>query len=129
MNTILNKIAAILAFVIGLMAVYSGGKTLLGNIPDYYVINWLPLYNYTIGVLTVFATAPLIWINSKVAVPAAITTFILHALIMFILQAAYVDVVATESVVAMAIRLGTWFVILALTFLEMRNEKRIFAGA
>jgi hypothetical protein len=129
MNTTLNKIAAILAFVIGAMAVFSGGKTLLGNIPDYYVINWLPLYNYTIGVLTVFVTAPLIWINSKVSVPAAITTFILHALIMFILQVAYADVVAMDSVVAMAIRLGTWFIILALTFLKMKKQKHIFAGA
>jgi hypothetical protein len=129
MNTTRNKVAAILAFVIGSMAVFSGGKTLLGNIPDYYVINWLPLYNYTMGVLTVFVTAPLLWINSKVAVPAAITTFLLHALIMFILEIAYADVVAMDSVVAMAIRLGTWFVILALTFLQMRKEKRIFAGA
>jgi hypothetical protein len=129
MNTTLHKFAAILAFVIGLMAVFSGGKTLLGNIPDYYVINWLPLYNYTMGVLTVFITAPLIWINSKVAFLAASTTFILHALVMFILQVAYADVVAMDSIVAMAIRLSTWFVILALTILKIRKEKRIFAGA
>ena len=129
MNTTLNKTAAILAFVIGLMAVFAGGKTLLGNLPDYYVINWLPLYNYTMGVLTVFVTAPLLWINSKLAAPAGITTFILHALIMLILQVAYADVVAVDSLVAMTIRLGTWFVILALTFLKIRKEKRIFAGA
>jgi hypothetical protein len=129
MNTTLSKIAAILAFAIGLMAVFSGGKTLLGNLPDYYVINWLPLYNYTMGVLTAFVTVPLIWINSKVTLPVAITTFILHALVMFILQVAYADVVARESVVAMSIRLGTWFVILALTIIKMKKQKRIFAGA
>jgi hypothetical protein len=129
MNTTLSKIAAILAFAIGLMAVFSGGKTLLGNLPDYYVINWLPLYNYTMGVLTAFVTVPLIWINSKVTLPVAITTFIVHALVMFILQVAYADVVARESVVAMSIRLGTWFVILALTIIKMKKQKRIFAGA
>ncbi len=129
MNTVLNKIAAILAFAIGLMAVFSGGRTLLGNIPDYYVINWLPLYNYTMGVLTAFLIAPLLWINSKFALPAAITTFSLHAVIMFILEIAYADVVAMESLVAMSIRLGTWFVILVLTILKLRKEKRIFAGA
>ena len=42
MNTTLNKIAAILAFGIGAMAVFAGGKVLLGNDPGYYVINWLP---------------------------------------------------------------------------------------
>ncbi len=93
------------------------------------MISWLPLYNYTLGVLTVFVTAPLLWKNSTVALPAAITTFSLHALVMFILQVAYADVVAIESVVAMAIRLGAWFVILALTFLKMGKEKRVFAGA
>jgi hypothetical protein len=81
------------------------------------------------GVLTAFVTVPLIWINSKVTLPVAITTFILHALVMFILQVAYADVVARESVVAMSIRLGTWFVILALTIIKMKKQKRIFAGA
>lgn len=129
MNTTLNKIAAILAFVIGAMAIFSGGKTLLGNIPDYYVINWLPVYNYTMGVLTVFVTAPLIWMNHKIAIPSAMTTFLLHALVMFILEVAYANVVAMDSVVAMAIRLGTWFVIIALTLFRLRKQKRIFAGA
>ncbi len=72
MNTTLNKIASILAFLIGAMAIFAGAKPLLGANPDYYVINWLPLYNYTIGVLTVFLTAILIWANSKIAMPAAI---------------------------------------------------------
>jgi hypothetical protein len=129
MNTTLIKIAAILAFIIGSMAVFAGGKTLLGNIPDYYVINWLPLYNYTMGVLTVFVTAPLIWLNRKMAFPAIITTFSLHTLTMLILQVAYPDVVAVDSVVAMAMRMGTWFIILVLTLLTIRKDKRIFAGA
>ena len=63
MNTTFNKIASVLAFIIGGMAIFAGGKVLLGNDPGYYVINWLPLYNYTIGILTIFITAILIWIN------------------------------------------------------------------
>ena len=54
MNTTFNKIASVLAFIIGGMAIFAGGKVLLGNDPGYYVINWLPLYNYTIGILTNF---------------------------------------------------------------------------
>ncbi len=41
MKTILTKIASILAFIIGGMAVFAGAQVLLGNDPGYYVINWL----------------------------------------------------------------------------------------
>jgi hypothetical protein len=121
----MNKVASALAFIIGMMAVFAGGQVLLGKVPDYYVINWLPLYNYTIGVLTVFITALLIWTNNKLAMPAAIATFLIHAIIMFILQIAYRDVVAIDSVVAMTIRLTTWFIILALMFFQVRKNKMI----
>ncbi|MBI3163511.1 MAG: hypothetical protein HYZ24_02430, partial [Chloroflexi bacterium] len=46
MNTTLTKISSILAFIIGAMAVFAGGQVLLGNLPDYCVINWLPVYNF-----------------------------------------------------------------------------------
>lgn len=105
------------------MAVFAGGQVLLGKIPDYYVINWLPLYNYTIGILTVFITALLIWTNSKFAMPVAITTFSIHAIVMFVLQTAYRDAVAIDSVVAMTIRLTVWFIILVLMFYQVRKNK------
>ena len=85
MNTTLHKIAAVLAFIIGAMAIFAGGQVLLGKDPGYFVINWLPLYNYTMGILTVFITALLIWTNSKLAMPAAIGTFSIHAVVMLIL--------------------------------------------
>ena len=72
MKTNLNKIASVLAFLIGGIAVVAGGLVLLGQETDYFVINWLLLYNYTVGVLTVSLTAILIWRNSKLAMPAAI---------------------------------------------------------
>ena len=75
MNTTLNKIASSLAFLIGGIAVVAGGLVLLGQETDYFVINWLLLYNYTVGALTVSVTAILIWRNSKLAMPAAIATF------------------------------------------------------
>jgi hypothetical protein len=121
----MNKVASALAFIIGMMAVFSGGQVLLGKVPDYNVINWLPLYNYTIGILTVFITAVLIWTNSQLAMPAAIATFSTHAIIMFILQIAYRDMVATDSLVAMTLRLTTWFIILTLMLLQMRKNKII----
>ena len=123
MNTTLHKIAAVLAFIIGAMAIFAGGQVLLGKDPGYFVINWLPLYNYTMGILTVFITALLIWTNSKLAMPAAIGTFSIHAVVMLILQTAYRGGVAVDSIQAMTLRLTVWLVILALMFFQSRKSK------
>lgn len=127
MNTTLNKIAAILAFVIGAMAVFAGGKVLLGNDPGYYVINWLPVYNYTVGILTVFVTAALIWGMHRLALPVAAATFGFHTLVMLVLQVAYRDVVAIDSVMAMTIRMTVWIIILALLYAQMRRSRIVTA--
>lgn len=123
MHRSLNKVAAVLAFVFGWMAIFAGGKVLLGNAPGYNVISWLPLYNYTIGVLTVFVTFFLIWFNHKLALPFALLTFSIHAIIMFILQIFYRDVVAMESISAMLLRLTTWFIINLLILVQARKTK------
>jgi hypothetical protein len=122
MKTIFNKIASLLAFIIGGMAIFAGAKVLMGNDPGYYVINWLPVYNYTVGILTVFVTAVLIWANSKLAVPAAIGTIGFHALVMSILWTAYRDVVAPDSIRAMTIRLISWGIILSLMLIQARKN-------
>ena len=123
MKTDLNKIAAILAFIIGVMAIFAGGQALLGKDPGYYVINWLLLYNYTIGILTVSITAILIWNNGRLALPAAIGTFSFHALVMLVLQTSYRSVVASDSVRAMTIRLVVWAIILGLMFFQRRKNQ------
>jgi hypothetical protein len=123
MKPILTKIASILAFIIGGMAVFAGAQVLLGNDPGYYVINWLPIYNYTIGILTVFVTSIFIFTNSRFALPAAIGTFSLHALIMLILLTGYSGIVAPDSIQAMTIRLIAWAIILGLMFIQARKIK------
>jgi hypothetical protein len=124
LKTTFNKIASSLAFIIGALAIFAGGQALLGKDPGYYVINWLLLYNYTIGIMTVIITATLIWKNSKFAMPAAIGTFSLHALVMILLQTAFRDVVAADSIRAMIVRLVVWGIILSLMFLQRRKEKQ-----
>jgi len=114
MNTKLPKIAAVLALIIGAMAVFAGGRVLLGADPGYYVINWLPVYNFTVGVITVLVTAVLIWRNGRYAQPAAVATLSAHVLTMIILLTAYRDVVAPDSLVAMTVRIIAWVVILIL---------------
>jgi hypothetical protein len=103
-----------LAAVIGAMAVAAGGQVLLGKLPDYYVIDWLPWYNFGMGVVSLGVTAALIWRASRWAGAAAGTTFGLHLAVMLLLLTAYRAVVAPDSLVAMTVRLTVWLVILGL---------------
>jgi hypothetical protein len=121
MKSFLNKIASILAFVIGAMAVFAGGRVLIGILPDYFVIDWLPGYNFTLGVISVLFSSIVIWKNNKFAMPAAIGTFSLHAVVILVLQTAYHEVVAPESIVAMTVRLAIWAVIIVLLIIHSRK--------
>ena len=123
MKTNLNKIASVLAFLIGGIAVVAGGLVLLGQETDYFVINWLLLYNYTVGVLTVSLTAILIWRNSKLAMPAAIATLGAHTSVIFILLTAYRGIVSAHSLEDMTVRIVAWLIILALLFFQLRKNK------
>ncbi len=122
----LSKIASLLALAIGAMAVFAGGKVLLGILPDYYVIDWLPIYNFTLGIVSVFFSAVVIWRDSRWAMPAAMATLALHAIVMSVLQTGYRGVVAPDSVVAMTVRLIVWAVIVIL--LAFQNSTRIKSG-
>ncbi len=124
-NRILGRIAAILALIIGSMAIFAGGQVLLGKLPDYYVIDWLPVYNFTAGVVSVFLTAILIWKNNKWAMAAAIGTFSIHAAVMLVLQTIYSQTVAPDSIVAMSVRLVVWLIILALMFFQSRENPAV----
>lgn len=114
MNTKRLKAAAIIAWVIGGMVVFVGGRVLLGTLPGYYVIEWLPLYNFIVGLVTVLVTGVLIWRNSRYALPVAIATLTAHMLVLLVLLTAFRNVVARDSLIAMTVRSVTWIIILAL---------------
>jgi hypothetical protein len=115
----LTKVAAVLAFIIGAMAIFAGGQVvLLGKVMDYYVIDWLVIYNFVVGLLSVFVTAILIWKNSRYALTAAIATLTVHSMVMVILLTAYRGVVALDSIVAMTVRIVVWLIILALMIIQ-----------
>ena len=122
MNTTLNKIASALAFLIGGIAVVAGGLVLLGQETDYLVINWLLLYNYTVGVLTVFLTAILIWRNKKLALPAALATFGAHTSVMLILLTTYRGIVSAHSLQDMTVRIIAWMIILVLMLFQLKKN-------
>jgi uncharacterized membrane protein len=128
MKTSYSKIAAILAVVIGGMAIAAGGQVLLGKVMDYYVIDWVPVYNFAAGVISVFITALLIWKNHAWAIPAAIATLLAHSLVMVILQTVYRDVVAVDSIVAMTLRITVWLVIVILLIVQRRKTEAVVAG-
>jgi len=123
MKTSLNKIAAVLSFVIGLMAVVAGGQVMVGRLPDYYVIDWLPIYNFIVGILSATLTAILIWKGHRLALASAIATISLHALVMLILQTAYRAVVAPDSTMAMIVRLTVWVIITGLLIARRQIKK------
>ena len=124
MNTIYQKIAAVLAFIIGAMAIFAGGQVVfLGKVMDYYVIDWLPVYNLTVGVISAFVTAILIWKNHKFALTAAAATLAVHVLIILVLFTAYGDVVAPDSLRAMTVRIVAWIIILGLTLFQQKRDQ------
>jgi len=123
MNAKLTKIAAIITAIIGGMAIFAGGKVLIGLPVDYYVIDWLPIYNFTLGLISTFFTAIVIWKGNKLAIPAALATFASHATVMLILQTIYSDVVAPDSIQAMTLRLSVWSIILALILIPAWKNK------
>ena len=124
MNTKLTKIASIIALYIGVMAVFAGGQVvLLNKAMSYHVIPWLPVYNLIFGLLTVFITTILLWRNSRFSVAAVIASITSHSAVMIILQTSYRDLVAPDSIRAMAIRLATWFIILILVVVQTRKNK------
>ena len=123
MNTTLNKIASIIAFIIGAMSIVAGGKAMQGWDPGYSVLNWLPVYNFVMGVLTVSIPAILTWRNSEHAMSAAIATFSVHIVVTLSLLTIFSGSVAANSVGAMISRLITWLIILTLMFFQSQRNK------
>jgi len=121
-----TRIAAVIAFIIGAMAVFAGGRVVfLGQMPNYNVIPWLPWYNFTIGVITLVITAPWLWKNHPHARSASVATFAAHATVMFTLLTAYQGIVAGESIRAMTIRLAAWTIILLLLYLPCKLASKL----
>jgi hypothetical protein len=50
-------------------------------------------------------------------------TLIIHGTVMLILQAAYSDVVAPDSIKAMTVRIVVWVTVLFLMFAQNRKDK------
>ena len=118
MKTILSRIAALLAFGIGIMAIYAGGKAVLAVWPNLAAVKWLTTYNIILGVITVFLTTPLIWKINRFALTAATATLGVHSLVMLLLQTTFRATVAPASLEAMTTRIIVWLVVLVLLLIS-----------
>jgi len=124
MNSKLRKTAAVLSFIIGAMAIFAGGQVMLGKIMDYYVIDWLPIYNFIVGIISVFASI-IIWKGSKIVMPVAIAILASNVTVMLVLLTAYRDVVAPDSIKAMTVRIVAWIIILVLIIMQAHRDKSV----
>jgi len=117
-------IAIVLAAIIGTMSVISGSSVLLGlRVVDYTVLNWLVVYNVTLGILSII-TGFVIWKKLKFSINLIITILLLH---LFVLSYLYFfsETVATESIKAMAFRVSIWLLIFILVWIKKGNSIKI----
>jgi len=110
----LNKIASILALLIGFMSVFAGSKVLLGiDTKEYTVLNWLVLYNVIFGAISIVA-AFLIWKNNLLSKKIVLFILVAHTCMALCLYF-FNDLVALESLKAMGFRVSIWLIISLLT--------------
>ena len=60
---------------------------MIGKVIDDYVIDWLPIYSYIVGIISVFA-AIIIWKDSKIVMPIAIGILTNNVMVMPVLLTA-----------------------------------------
>ena len=116
----LNRIASILAFLVGGMSILAGGMVIRGWQPGWSVIQWLPVYNFIIGLLTLIP-AYLLWVNHRFALPFSTTIFSVHTIVLLLLITVFRNTAAFQSVGAMSFRVAAWIVILALVYFSYRK--------
>ena len=117
---ILNRIASILAFLVGGMSILAGGMVIRGWQPGWSVIQWLPVYNFIIGLLTLIP-AYLLWVNHRFALPFSTTIFSVHTIVLLLLITVFRNTAAFQSVGAMSFRVAAWIVILVLVYFSYRK--------
>ena len=115
MSMILTRLPSILAFLVGIMSIFTGGMVIRGWKPGYSVLSWLPVYNFAVGLLTL-VPAILLWVNNRFALAASLMAFGVHTIVLVLLITVFRGQVATQSISAMSFRVIVWVVIIALLF-------------
>ncbi len=120
-----HRLAAIPAFILGLLSIAEGGRVLLGlTTKPYTVLPWLVWYNVVLGFVSVAAGVGL-WMKRTWGYTFAAAIVALHGLVFMILVILYSfrEPVALQSIAAMLVRTLVWAGIL-LVLLRGRSGER-----
>ena len=107
---IVIRIVAVLAALVGIMAVVAGSRVLLGLlVPDYQFFTSLSVYNVFMGIVSVIAGV-IIWkINEKSLLFASIISSF-HIIVLLLLLTVFSDVISGHSINAMTFRSVAWVI-------------------
>jgi len=111
-----DRVAAILAIVLGLVSIREGGSVLLHlSVPSYTVLPWLVWYNVVMGGVSVVAGAGM-WTRKEWAITLGVNILTFHSIVFFGLVGLHQfgQTVAWISIFAMMFRTFTWIVIVSL---------------
>jgi uncharacterized membrane protein (DUF2068 family) len=119
-----HRIAAVLAFIIGLLSIMEGGSVLLGlSTKPYHVLAWLVMYNVALGFVSVGAAIGL-WSQRGWGSRLSAVILILHGsvfLVVFLLYE-FGKGAAFQSVMAMLFRTVVWLAIYSLVLGKKRTQ-------
>ena len=119
-----DRVASILAILIGLLSIREGVAVLLGVVvPDFPVLTWLVWYNVALGFVSVAAGIGM-WIKRYWSRTLALNILSFHAVVFAGLVALYQlgQTVAPRSVFGMMFRTFTWIVIYSLLKWKRQEE-------
>jgi len=108
MHRIILRITALVAIIIGLLALITGTRVLLGLFdPGYNTFSLLIIYNVLMGLVSLFAGYH-IWKGYTVAqkISAAILTG--HIIVLGLLLTQFNDIIAIQSIQVMTFRVVVW---------------------
>ncbi len=116
------KNAAILAFILGITAIFAGARVAIfkQGMP-YTILQGLPAYNLILGIFSILPVTFWIWKQSKFAIPASIAILSCHSLVLLVLLVAYFGTVSVYSLGAMLFRVIVWSIILRLLLLHKKE--------
>lgn len=107
---IIIRIVAILAAIMGLMAVVTGARVLLGVFdPGYQFFISLIVYNIIIGVVSII-TSIYIWRNNKTRLLLSKVITGLHLTVLLLLITIFSEIISNHSIGAMAVRSVAWII-------------------
>ncbi len=107
---IVLRIVAVIASLMGLMAIITGSRVLLGVYdPGYQYFTALLVYNVTMGVVSILA-GYFIWNREDIATYITYFVTLAHIIVFLLLKTIFNDIISVHSVNAMTFRSVAWII-------------------